>query len=111
MRIISQLSEPHMKLIQLAVDAPFCQGTFHGEKVITFSRMFTEDGRPSVGVLPILIMPHFPEADQPIVKLLCMELVGKGLLRDEGVNRIGVDSMTYFVATDAARILIETIKG
>lgn len=106
-RIISELSEPHIRLLQLALDVPSCQGAFMGLKVITFSNF---KGGPENGIQPTLIPPLFPGMDESILKLLCMELVGMGLLKDEGVGRLGTAAMTYFIATDIAKTLIDTLK-
>ncbi|WP_417335346.1 hypothetical protein [Halobacteriovorax marinus] len=107
MRLISQLSEPHIELLQFALNAPVCNGSFDGLKVIAFSNFKkTVDDE----IQPILIMSGFQNQEESLIRLLCMELVSMGLLKDEGVGRFGTGAMTYFVATGVAKKLFETIR-
>lgn len=98
-RLLSDLEEIHIEIIATALNAPVSEGPFAKLRVISLAaRPIDSDEKNS----PVSLLTSFPSYGTAALRMACAELVAKGLLHDEGIGRLGVGSMTYFVPTDLA---------
>lgn len=106
-RLLTELSEIHVSLLLLAIAAPPCTSPFDGLKVVTLSQ--DPHGEASLQQ-PISLLDVFPDYSPGALRMICAELVSRGLIHDEGVGRMDTKSFEYFIATELASWLIEWIK-
>jgi hypothetical protein len=106
LHVLSDLSDSHLRVLLAALNAEPCAGSFTGLKVVTVAD--EPIGKGEVGH-PALLTRSLPEYSTVALRLICSELVARGLLHDEGIGRLGARSMQYFVATDTAAWLIRWI--
>ena len=105
-RLLNSLDEIHIKLLLKAVKAPVCESPFDDLHVVTLSEHpfgKREKGRP------LILRTEFSGYSIDALRMLCSELVSKGLLYDEGVGRVDVKAMEYFVATGLAKWFLSWI--
>lgn len=99
LRIVSELEDVHVEILLEALCAPLVFDLFDGLRVITISEkpLATPNG-----VTSLQLQKVFPHVPLKTLRLVCSELVAKGLLRDEGIGRYDVKGMEYFTPTDLA---------
>lgn len=98
-RLLSDLEDIHIEIIGAALGAPVSEGSFSGLRVISLAAQPIDSEKQNSPVSLLTSMPCYGTA---ALRMACAELVAKGLLHDEGIGRMGVGSMTYFVPTDLA---------
>jgi hypothetical protein len=88
------------------MNAPMCGEPFSDLRVVTLKDdpLITKNGISARKLHEV-----FPKIPQHGLFLLCAELVSRGLLKDEGIGRLDVRSMEYFVITDLAEWFISWI--
>ncbi|MCE5190826.1 MAG: hypothetical protein LLG08_03575 [Actinomycetia bacterium] len=99
-RLLADLEDVHLQVLGAVLAAPVAPGGgFEGIRVASIPKV-----RQSVpGFMePYSLTKALPALDTPTLRMVCAELVGKGLLHDEGIGRLDVVAMTQFVATDLA---------
>lgn len=106
-RILKDLEDIHIKLLEAILAAPVADAPFNGLKVATLFKQMPEFGNN----LAQPICARFPGYSEAALYLACAELVSKGLLYDEGVGRLSTKAMQYFIATASGQWLIEYIRG
>ena len=98
-RILVSLEDIHIQVLALALSAPECTLPFEGLKVMTLKNRRSRN----VGEFtPLCLSTHFSDYTTDALRLICSELISKGLLHDEGVGRLDTKAMEYFVATNLA---------
>jgi len=104
-RLLSDLTDQHVAVLIETLNAPLCKGSFKGLRVVTF------ESSPHIGRSRFMNLGAlFPQIPERTLRLICSELVSRGLMRDEGFGRMETKSMEYFVATDLAKWLMDWIK-
>lgn len=99
LRIVSELEDIHVEILSTALFAPIVPTLFDGLRVITISeKPFSTPG----GTTSLRLQSVFSHIPLKTLRLVCSELVSKGLLRDEGIGRWDTKGMEYFVPTDLA---------
>lgn len=108
-RLVGELDDIHVQVLNIATHAPLCPAPYDGLRVITITTHL-QIPAPNNDSYPVLeeLFPNIPE---PMLRLICSELVSKGLLRNEGIGRWDAKGMEYFVATDLATWLFAWIKS
>jgi len=107
LQIVSELSDAHICILVAALHAPPCGGVFGGLRVITTEERPIGEGQAGS---PAQITGLVHGYGLSALRLICSQLVARGLLHDEGVGRMGTKAMQYFVVTPTAHWLIDWIK-
>jgi hypothetical protein len=105
-RIVSELEDIHIQVLFEAICAPLLFQLFDGQRIVTISEK--PIATPS-GATSLQLQKAFPLVPLMTLRLVCSELVAKGLLRDEGVGRWDLRGMEYFAPTDLAGWLFRWI--
>ena len=105
-RLVSDLEDIHIEVLNTAVTARECTGSFSGLRVVSLKDR-SADG--STEYEPIFLPDVFRQSGAAKLRMACAELVGKGLLRDEGLGRWDTKAMEFFAPTELADWLIEWI--
>lgn len=100
-RILKDLEELHIRVLLFAVEAPACDAPFNKLSVVTLSD--THLGGANIAA-------QFPALTVEALRMICSELVSRGLLYDEGVGRWNAKAMQYFVATDLAKWFLSWVS-
>lgn len=109
LRLVSELSALHIQILKLAINAPECGEPFAKKRVICVSP--TDAKRiESKGVPPTDISRNLTGVPESVLKFHCSELIARGLLKDEGIGRMGMGNMTHFIPTDMAFWLFDWIS-
>jgi len=99
-RLLADLEDIHMSILNAALAAPDGMQAFAGVKVVALKNHAGDS------LLDSLSAPLLNELGSRYsiisLRLACSELTAKGLLHDEGVGGWNSAAMTYFVATDLA---------
>lgn len=98
-RLASQLSDLDVAVLSAAVHAPLCESPFDGLAVVT---IYTRNLGGGITLLQDVV-PGFPDH---AFQLSLATLVAHGLLHDEGIGRLSVGAMGYFVATNLGKWFI-----
>lgn len=106
-RLLSDLSDLHIRVVLASLEAPICNYPFEGLRVITIASTKFSSAGP---VQPSDLRELFPELPPLSLRMYCAELVARGLLHDEGPGRIEMCAMTHFVATELAAWFMGWIK-
>jgi hypothetical protein len=86
--------------MRLALTAPLRTKPFERLRVISINSRFGDDDGAGNG--PVVLADALPQYGTAALRMTCAELVGKGLLHDEGIGRLDLGAMQYFVPTDLA---------
>jgi len=108
-RLLAELTDLHITLLQAALDAPECDGVFEGLRIITLTDYQSKDAKQTPEKPPTNISLLFPGLSNAALKMICSELIAKGLLHDEGIGRWGTVNMQYFFATPMAQWFMDWI--
>lgn len=92
-RLLSDLEDIHIEIIEAALRAPMAEGAFSGLHVISLEAQQND---------LLSLVAFFPYYGTASLRMACAELTAKGLLHDEGIGRWDVSAMSYFVPTDLA---------
>lgn len=101
-RILTSLDDVHIEVLLEVSNAPEILGVWNGTRVITINN--PEDNS---AINPTYLPDILPGYQLTMLRLACAELLAKGLLLDEGVGRLSVRSMTYFVISDLGKWFLE----
>ena len=96
-RLMSQLVEDHVRVLVACANAPIGEETFDGLRVIRLGLPAEPVGLSSMPPQLEAVIPQLPEHT---LRLLCSELVGTGLLHDEGIGRWGSGALEIFSTTE-----------
>jgi hypothetical protein len=107
-RILSDLSELHVKILTVAVEAPKCSDRFEGLRVVTFRNDKNAD--KELQIPPLDLRTAFPHLSELALRMCCAELLAKGLLHDEGVGGLVTPSFLYFITTELGYWFIQWIQ-
>lgn len=107
-RLIGELEDIHIAVLNTALHAPLAPSPFDGLRIVTIARspVFGTDGST-----PPKLQDVFANYPESMLRLVCSELVAKGLLRDEGIGRWDTKGMEYFVPTELAGWLYTWIRN
>jgi hypothetical protein len=106
-RLLSDLEDIHIEIIEAALHAPVAEGVFSNLRVISLDTESIDNGKQNA---PIPLLTSFPCYGAAALRMACAELTAKGLLHDEGIGRWDMGAMKYFVPTDLAEWLSEWIS-
>jgi len=99
MRLLKDLTEIHIFILQWAVTLkPFDEGPFRGLRIISLPAKFNYPNKWERNEL----IQFFPRFTVAYLRLLSSELVGKGLLHDEGIGRFDISAMEELRPTSLA---------
>lgn len=101
-RLLSDLEDIHIEIIEAALGAPIAEGAFSGLRVISLAAEPIDSGKQNA---PVSLLASFPRYGIAALRMACAELTAKGLLHDEGIGRWDMGAMKYFVPTDLAEWL------
>jgi hypothetical protein len=105
MRILSDITELHIRILQYAINLPLSK-----EKVTSDLQVFYVDHMKKGNTKP-LIFDEFPNISESTLRMYCSELVAKGLLHDEGIGRWGRSNMQLLTPTSMTNWLLDTIAS
>ena len=101
LRIVEGLEMVHFEILREALNAPVCGGgPFVGLRVVRLSAVDSLPG--TSGQAPIVLRERLPSWQPEALHFAACELLGRGLLHDEGVGRWDSGTMEYLIATDTA---------
>lgn len=102
-RLLASLDELHIQVLVTALEADkVLEGGFSGKSIISLNT-----GEKVIGVsLP----EKFSNYGIASLRMVCAELMSKGLLHDEAVGKLSGGAMVYFSATDLADWFIGWLK-
>lgn len=106
-RLLSDLEDIHIEIIEAALQAPTAEGAFSNLRIISLDAEPIDSGMQNA---PISLLASFPRYGAAALRMACAELTAKGLLHDEGIGRWDMGAMKYFVPTDLAEWLSEWIS-
>jgi hypothetical protein len=107
-RLIAELDDLHIHVLDIAVQAQLRPST--SNKLLAISIANTNFIAPIIDSNLVLVKV-FPDIPEYMLRLVCSELISKGLLSDEGAGqRIGAGNMEYFAATNLAAWLFTWLK-
>lgn len=101
-RLLSDLEDIHIEIIEASLHAPAAEGAFANLRVISLNTEPIDSGMQNA---PISLLTSFPRYGGAALRMACAELTAKGLLHDEGIGRWDMGAMKYFVPTDLAEWL------
>lgn len=101
-RLLSNLEDIHIEIIEAALHAPMAEGAFSNLRVISLN---TEPIDSGIQNSPVSLLTSFSRYGGAALRMACAELTAKGLLHDEGIGRWDMGAMKYFVPTDLAEWL------
>lgn len=108
MKLLGELEDIHVEILFKIVKTPACQrSSFEGMKV---ARLLPSSESISDSQF-LMLFEEFEQYSPWKIQLACSELLSKGLLLDEGTNRIGVGSMELLILTDTSKWLIEWLRS
>lgn len=108
-RLISDLEDIHIAVLNIANSAPLGENPFEGLQVIALDAAELQN---SARNSPVVLSHVLTRYSSVALRMACAELAAKDLLRDEGAGRLGTKTMQYFVPTDLANWLQEwLIRG
>jgi hypothetical protein len=102
-RLLSELNELHIKILDTSLKLPICDGVFENLQVFMLEEYTTDQPKNTPKIPPTNISKIIPAISNSVLKMACSELIAKGLLHDEGIGRYNTRNMKYFIATDMAR--------
>lgn len=108
LRLLALLNETHINILKQAIETPICEAPFDNLRVVCLEE---SSKMKHIGISPSSLIIENPNIDSQILKFHCSELISMGLLRDEGIGRLGTTQLTYFVATPMAIILFDQIAN
>lgn len=98
-RLLGDLEDVHLEVLGLALTAPSLTKGFEGLRVISIA---TSPFRDDNGNGPFALNDALSHYGTAALRMVCAELMAKGLLHDEGIGRWDLGAMQYFVPTDLA---------
>lgn len=99
-RLLADLEDIHVEVLQVALAAPPLHGAFEGLPVVCLPSARSDVASEATPLRLTEALPHYSEL---ALRMACAELAAKGLLHDEGIGRLSIKAMSYFVATNLAR--------
>lgn len=96
MRLLSDLTDIHITILQIAINAPM---SANGHRVMSVI------GDNSIPCLKT----NFDYLSDAALKMYCSELISKGLLHDEGIGRVGCGALDMLEPTALASWLLEKV--
>jgi len=107
-RLLADLTDMHIKILQEALKAPECNGGFEGLHIVMFTN-YRHEIPKDMTIPPTNIKPKFQELHIAVLNMAGSELIARGLLHDEGIGRLNTDNMEMFRATEMAQWLMDWI--
>ncbi len=101
-RLLSDLEDIHIEIIEAALGAPVAEGAFSGLRVISLDAEPIDNGKQNA---PVSLPTAYPRYGAAALRMACAELTAKGILHDEGIGRWDMGAMKYFVPTYLAEWL------
>jgi hypothetical protein len=101
-RLLADLTELHIAILNAAVNAPICSRDFKGLRVIAFRRTRYNE--------PLDLREVFPNLSVSVLRMCCIELLSRGLLRDHGVSLQGASACEFFQPTELGDWFIGWIR-
>jgi len=108
-RLLNELTPMHVQLLSLAMNVKPCPSPFDGLRVFKISEEsnISEDNFTATPI-PNL-SKDLPAISPSALKMICSELIARGLLHDEGIGRWSTGNMQYFISTDMAQWFLNWI--
>ena len=96
-KLLSELSEAHIKILVFAKNVDPCGEPFKGLKVFSIDKHIEK--RNNGGPYPPLVTKVTSNTNPSVIKMLCSQLIAQGLLKDEGIGRWKTEAMELFILT------------
>ena len=106
-RLVGELDDIHIEILNAAFLAPLQPAPFDYLRVVTIA---PSPLRTASGESPPQLRAIFPDLSDEMLRLICSELVAKGLLKDEGIGRWGTKGMEYFTTTTLTHWLFSWLR-
>ncbi len=107
MRLLEGLTDVHIHVLQAAVMIdPIEEGPFKGHQIISLPEKLTSASFTPQNELIDL----FPRLGQAYLRMICSELIAKGLLHDKGIEGTNIGAMEYLIPTSSANWLINWLS-
>lgn len=109
-RLVKELTDHHIKMLDIALKAPVCDGVFDGLRIVTFSADQTKLYK-NCSKGPTNIKKDFSSLSDMATDMICCNLLSLGLVYDEGMGRHGgPKAHSLLRATDLAQWLMDWIS-
>jgi hypothetical protein len=109
-RLLGELDDYHLWVLREIASAPVIEGG-SSRRANTLLEPIVELTKDPQGPFMMPLTLRFPSISPAKLRLLCAELLSKGLLQDEGIGRWGVRAMEMFTPTDLADWFIGWIES
>lgn len=106
-RLLKSLTTLHIHVLREICNAPICLEPFEGLRVSTIEPVARDEGSPQSF---LVLAEIFPTVPIPQLRLIVIELVSTGLIRDEGVGRFGAAAMEKFSPLPSGEWLLNWIS-
>lgn len=108
LRLIADISDIHIKILDIAIKAPSYKDAFHGRPVVTIEDKSSIESTFQNKVL--YLQDLLPELNDMYIRMICMELLSKNLLSDEGIKSADTIGQGFYSASNLARWLVNWIS-
>ena len=106
-RILGDLTQNHVAVLQAMCSAPKCVAPFEGIRVSVIEPLdMSEKG----SIQCLTLTSAFKDIPAAQLRLIVVELLSRGLVKDEGVGRFGARAMEKFSSLDAGQWLLSWIE-
>lgn len=104
-RLLGELSDFHIDVLAKTIAVPPTGGVFGDLRVVRLPGR-VRSGETITNTPDLQELTNLPLSS---LRLVCSELVARGLLHDEGIGRMDVGGMEYFIATQLAKDFLRWI--
>lgn len=107
-RLLTELTDFDLEVLGSIVQAPVCGKPFEGLRVAELDS--SEEELKADTFHAMKLRETITGASPAALRMACAHLVSRGLLKDEGIGRMGTGGMRYFIANDTAFWFLKWIK-
>ena len=104
-RLLGDLTDVHIEILAESLNAPLTD--FKNQRAVTLAEKY-RDRRPRYRD-PIHLGRTFPHLSDSVLRMICSELLSRGLMRDIGTGHFDTEPMEFLIATDLAKWLRDWI--
>lgn len=107
-RLIGELSDIHIEILDIAISAPSYKDVFDGRGVITFQDKSSIDKLFRYKDKVVYLQDALPNLNEMYIRMICIELLSKSLL--EGLTYIDTIGEGFYSASNLAKWFLDWIS-
>jgi hypothetical protein len=107
-RLLSHLEDVHIQVLQAACEAQEATWPYEGLRLIALS--VPPEATEQAGLGPVVLPVVFPEYPHHLLHMACAELLGRGLITDQGIGRWDSTSFFYFSPAPLADWFMQRLR-